>query len=190
MEILQILKSYTHIRIYQGLGNRGVVVLHYSGEGLLEQNPLVLAFTRPKGVAQIVTRMRNPYLSLADPRQGCFIFTVNIIWFLYFLLKSFLCFVSDNFNVLCLLWHSTPLFSVLYKTGVHFVAIHSDSTHSLLLYLFCYSPTPCPLATRDPFHADRRPKKGESLQQEALYFFGYHCTLFPAHCSALILAPG
>jgi hypothetical protein len=36
---------------------RGFVVLHYSSEGLLEQNPLVLAFTRLKGVAQIVTRV-------------------------------------------------------------------------------------------------------------------------------------
>jgi hypothetical protein len=86
------------------------VVLHYSWEGLLEQKPLVLAFTRLKGEAQIVIRVWNPYLSLADPRQGCFIFTVNITWFLSVLLKSFLCFVSDNFNVLCLLWHPSNCF--------------------------------------------------------------------------------
>ena len=29
--------------------------------------------------------------------------------------------MSGNFNVLCLPWHPTPLFSVLYKTGVYFV---------------------------------------------------------------------
>jgi hypothetical protein len=59
--------SYTHARIYQDLENRGVMGLHYSWEGLLEQNPLLLAFTRLKGVALIVTRVWNPYLSLSWP---------------------------------------------------------------------------------------------------------------------------
>jgi hypothetical protein len=147
--------SYTHTRIYQGLGNRGLWYCII----LLEHNPLVLVFTRLKGVAQIVTRVWNPYQSLTDPKQSCFIFTVNITWFLKVLLKSFLCFVSGNCNVLCLLWHPTPLFSVLYKTGVHFVKTHSDSTQSLLLILFViHLLTPCSPTTRDPFYADRDQK--------------------------------
>ena len=46
------------------------------------------------------------------------------------------------------------VFSVLHKTGVHFVRIHSDSIQSCVLV--CLSPADslsiCP---RDPFHADK-----------------------------------
>ena len=58
MEILHRYLKVTLIQEFiraQEMG--GVVVLHYTLEGLLEQNPLVLAFTRLKGVAQIVTRV-------------------------------------------------------------------------------------------------------------------------------------
>jgi hypothetical protein len=32
--------------------------------------------------------------------------------------------------------------------------------HNLFVASVCHSLTPCPPATRDPFHADRRPEKG------------------------------
>ena len=50
------------------------------------------------------------------------------------------------------------MFSVLYKTGVHFVTIHSDTTQLLVLMFVCHSPTPCPPVTRDPFYSDSNQK--------------------------------
>jgi hypothetical protein len=51
------------------------------------------------------------------------------------------------------------LFSVLYKAGVHFVIIHSDSTKSPVLHLsVIYSLTPCLPATRDQFYAEEGPR--------------------------------
>jgi hypothetical protein len=50
------------------------------------------------------------------------------------------------------------LFSVLYKTGVHFVTIHSDSTQSRMLVCLSFLQTPCPSAPRDPFHTDKGPR--------------------------------
>ena len=51
------------------------------------------------------------------------------------------------------------LFSVLYKTGVQFVTIHSDSTQSPVLHLsVIHSPSRCPSATRDLFYADKGPR--------------------------------
>ena len=152
--------SYTHTRIYQGLGNRGDVVLHYSWEGLLEQNPLVLAFTRLKGVAQIVTRVWNPYLPLS--------------WLLYLYFK----YLPGSCKSLCshslVLYQVTSMyfaccdflllvFSVLYKTGVHFVTIHSDSTQSPVCICLSFADS-LPICTQRPVL--RRQGTQEGLQQE------------------------
>jgi hypothetical protein len=125
----------------------------------------VLAFTRLKGVAQIVTRVWNPYLSWADSRQGCFIFTVNITWFVSVLWRPLFC--VRYFNVPCLLWHPTPLFSVLYKIGVRFVKIYIQIQHSLVLVFVCHSflADPCSPVSRTLFPEDRRPKRGSFAAQ-------------------------
>jgi hypothetical protein len=58
------------------------------------------------------------------------------------------------------------LFSVLSKTGVHFVTIHSDSTQSPMLCLsVIHSPTPYPPATKDPFYADKGPRGSAAVSQ-------------------------
>lgn len=54
------------------------------------------------------------------------------------LLKAFLCFVSDNFNVPCLLWYSTHLFSVLYKADANFDKNYIQIQHSLVSMSVCH----------------------------------------------------
>jgi hypothetical protein len=99
-------------------------------------DPLVLAFIRLKGVAQIVNKVWNPYLSLADPWQGCFIFIVNITWFFQVLFKSFLCFVSDtsmyfaccDILPLCFLYYIRLVFTLWQHTlSCHLCLSPSDS---------------------------------------------------------------
>jgi hypothetical protein len=59
------------------------------------------------------------------------------------------------------------------------VTLHSDSTHSLVTYLFVIRQLLHSLATRDPFHADRRPKRGIVCGKWeflfCLYFFSGLC---------------
>jgi hypothetical protein len=55
-----------------------------------------------------------------------------------------------------------PLFSVLYKTGVHFVTIHSDSTQSPVLICLSFA-TPCPSAKF------LRPVQGRQRDPEGLW---------------------
>jgi hypothetical protein len=54
------------------------------------------------------------------------------------------------------------LFSVLYKTGVHFVTIHSDSTPSLVLVCLSFTNS-LPICTQRP--VPRRQRDPEGLQQ-------------------------
>ena len=59
------------------------------------------------------------------------------------------------------------------------MTLHSDSTHSLVTYLFVIRQLLHSLATRDPFHADRRPKRGIVCGKWeflfCLYFFSGLC---------------
>ena len=66
---------------------------------------------------------------------------------------------------------SYTLFSVLYKTVVLFVTIHSDPTQPLVLILSVIHPTPCPPATRDLFYADR---DQDGLRQSVNHAFEVH----------------
>jgi hypothetical protein len=99
-----------------------------------------------------VTRLWNPYLSLADSRQGCFIFTVNITWFLSGL-WSIPLFCVRYFNACC----DTLLFCFLYYIRlVPTFWKYNQIQHSLVSVSICHSflahmqPEPCSLQIRNP----------------------------------------
>jgi hypothetical protein len=127
------------------------VILHYSW-GLPRAEPPGASLHK---VQMYNTRVWNPYLSLSWPWVGLPYLcckhlpgSCKSFWSRSFVLYL----VTSMYLACCDFW--PLLFSVLYKTGVHFVTIHSDSTQSCVLV--CLPPTDAlPTCPRDRFHTDK-----------------------------------